>query len=93
MKLSDYNASIAARLAAAIRDFIEGRLTLDEVQASLQTTASLFENDGSGVAEAVRLAEADIEEIQFTVLMDEQRPAAIFRLDELQSSIEAAADG
>lgn len=88
MSLSDNNASIAARLAAAIRAFTEGLLTLDEIQASLQSAASLFENDGSGVAEVVRLAESDIEEIQFAVPRGEQRVAAINRLDQLQSSIE-----
>jgi hypothetical protein len=41
----------------------------------------------------MRLAEADLEEIQFTTLLDEQVPAAIFRLDGLRASIEGSADG
>lgn len=53
----------------------------------------LFENDGSGIADFVRLAEADLEEIQFTALLDEQRPAAIFRLDALRATLGGAGDG
>lgn len=92
--MNEYNATVAQSVLAAISDLVVGTCTLAEVQAVLQSAISRFENDGSGVAEAVRLAEADLEEIQFTTLLDEQVPAAIFRLDELRASMEgSAADG
>lgn len=87
------NSDVARGVLAAISDLEAGTRALAEVQAVLQRAIPRFENDGSGVAEAVRLAEADLEEIQFTNLLDEQVPAAIFRLDELRATIEGAADG
>lgn len=93
MKLNDYNAAVAREVLAAIAGLEEGILTLGEVQAALQSSIQRFENDGSGIGTAVRLAEADLEEIQFTTLLDEQRPAAIFRLDELRAAIEDTTDG
>jgi hypothetical protein len=47
---------------------------------------ALLERDESGAEQAVRLADADGEEIRFTKLLDEQRPAAVFRLDELRET-------
>jgi hypothetical protein len=91
--MNDYNSGIAARLVSAIQDFESGSLTLGEMQAVLEAAAALLENDESAVTELVRVAAADVEEIRFTVFLDEQRPAAIFRLDELRSALEMAADG
>ncbi|QHK20341.1 hypothetical protein GU243_12025 [Pseudarthrobacter psychrotolerans] len=88
-----YNAGVAARLATAIQDYEAGLLSLAQVQSALQSAITLLENDGSGIADSVRLAEADLEEIHFTVLLDEQRPAAIFRLDELRATLGSAGDG
>lgn len=88
-----YNAGVAARLSTAIQDYEAGLLSLAEVQSALQSTIPLLEDDRSGVADFVRLAEADLEEIQFTVLLDEQRPAAVFRLDELRATLGNAGDG
>lgn len=91
--MNAYNAGVAARLSTAIQDFDAGLLSLAEVQSALQSAIPLFDDDGSGVADFVRLAEADLEEIQFTVLLDEQRPAAIFRLDELRATLGSTGDG
>jgi hypothetical protein len=33
------------------------------------------------------LAEADVEEIRFTTLLDEQHPAVVFRLDQLREAL------
>ena len=66
-----------------MQGFIVGELDLDEIQSALQSAFGLLENDGSEVAEAVRLAEADVEEIRFTRVLDEQRSAVVFRLDQL----------
>ncbi|WP_255414751.1 hypothetical protein [Pseudarthrobacter sp. AG30] len=38
----------------------------------------------------MRLAAADLEEIQFTTLRDEQVPAGIFRLDNLRTAVQIA---
>lgn len=92
MKMNDYNAAVAQEVLAAIAGLEAGTLGLDDTQAALQSAIARFENDGSGVANAVRLAEADLEEILFTTLIDEQRPAAIFRLDDLRTAIEGATD-
>jgi len=87
MKASEYNAGILERLIQVIDEYIAGSIELDEVQGQLQAAMSLRENDGSGAQDLVRLAEADIEGIQFTMLRDEQRPAAVFRLDALREAI------
>lgn len=87
MKMNEYNIGIAARVETAAREFEIGTLTLDEVQGTLASAASLFENDGSGVSELVRLVEADLELIKFGMLLEDQRPAAIFRLDELRTAL------
>lgn len=83
MTHSVYNQEIIDRLRAAIVAFQSGAADLDGVQSSLQSALSLLENDGSGVADLVRRAEADVEEIRFTRLLDEQHPEVVFRLDEL----------
>lgn len=90
MKMNDYNATLSEGVLAAITGFEAGTLPLGGVQAVLQNVFPLLENDGSGIAEVVRLAEADLEEIQFTVVLEQQRPAAILRLAELRSTIEGA---
>jgi hypothetical protein len=93
MKMNDYNAAVARDVLAAIAELEAGALTLRDAQAVLQSAIPRFENDGSGVETTVRLAEADLEEIRFTTLLDEQLPAAIFRLDELHAAIEDVMDG
>lgn len=92
MTMNEYNATVAQDVLTAIADLEAGTITLAEAQAALQNAIPRLENDGSGLGEAVRLAEADLEEIQFTTLLDEQLPAAIFRLDELRARIEGSAD-
>jgi hypothetical protein len=84
------NERVVARLRATIAAFHAGAADLDAVLASLHSALDLVENDGSGVRELVRLAEADIEEIRFTRLLGEQRPAVTRRLDELAAALEAA---
>lgn len=87
MKVSTHNAQVLDRLRVAISAFEAGNLDLEAIQSVLQSTLSLLENDGSGAAEVVRLAEADVEEIRFTRLLDEQRPAVVFRLDKLITDV------
>ncbi|PZF79456.1 hypothetical protein [Jiangella anatolica] len=87
MTVNDNNRGILGRLRQAIEAFHSGEIGMDDAQAMLRSSADLLENDGSGATELVRLAEADIEEIRFTRLLDEQRPAVAFRLDALLESL------
>lgn len=80
MMMNDCSAAVAQEVLAAVAGLEAGTLTLGEAQSVLQSAIPRFENDGSGVANAVRLVEANLEEIQFTTLFDDQTPAAIFRL-------------
>ena len=83
MNPSDYNRTVLERVRTCTSAFASGDFEIEDVQAVLQSSAALLENDGSGAAEAVRLAEADLEEIRFTRLLAEQRPAVTSRLDAL----------
>lgn len=86
--MSHYNLTRTKEVLAAIRNLEDGTSTLAEVHSVLQSVVPPFENDGSGIGNAVRLAEADLEEIQFTTLHDEQGAAAIFRLDKLRAAVQ-----
>ena len=83
MSPNECNRDLLGGLRASVQGFIVGELDLDEIQSALQSALGLLENDGSEVVEAVRLAEADVEEIRFTRLLEEQRSAVVFRLDQL----------
>lgn len=87
MNVSSYNQSVVTKIREAAEAFAVGDVDLDEIHSTLQAGLGLLENDGSGVIDMVRLAEADIEEIRFTRLLDEQRPAVTFRLDELLDAL------
>lgn len=93
VKMNDYNAGVVRRVLTAIAGLEAGTIALGDAQSALQIAIPLFENDGSGVGDAVDSAEADLELIQFTTLLEEQRPAAILRLSELRTAIERATDG
>lgn len=88
MSLNEYNDERATRLLALITAFDGSLSQLDGVQAELQGAVGLFENDGSGVSELVRLAEADVEEIRFTRLLDEQGAAVAMRTAQLVAELE-----
>lgn len=89
--MNAHNRGVTARLIEEIDRFTSGG-ELGEMQSQLQAALTLLERDGSTVREAVRLAEADVEEIQFIVLLDEQRPAAVFRLDQLREALTTELD-
>lgn len=82
--MNRYNARIAARLSGVLQDYESGLLSLAETEAALDSAGHLFENDGSGLANEVLLAAADLEGIQFTLPLEKQRPAAILRLNQLR---------
>ena len=83
MSPNEYNRDVLGGLRASVQEFIVGELDLEEIQSALQSASGRLEDDGSEVVEAVRLAAADVEEILFTRLLDEQRSAVVFRLDQL----------
>jgi hypothetical protein len=85
--MNAHNREAVTRLIGDIDRFTGGEIRLDEMQSQLQAALTLFERDGSTARESVRLAEADVEEIRFTMLLDEQRPAAVFRLDQLREAL------
>jgi len=90
--MNAHNRGVVTRLIGDIDRFASGEIELDEMQSKLQAALTLCERDGSTAWEAVRLAEADVEEIQFTTLLDEQRPAAVFRLDQLREALTTELD-
>jgi hypothetical protein len=81
------NRGVTTHLIREIDRFTSGEVEIGEMQSQLQAALTLFERDDSTALETVRLAEADVEEIQFTMLLDEQRPAAVFRLDQLRQAL------
>lgn len=88
MNVSTYNQGILTKIAEMVTAFEADDLDLGQVQSILQSSVGLLENDGSEVIALIRLAEADIEEIRYTRLLEEQRLAAIFRLDKLVQALE-----
>jgi len=91
--MNDYNARIAQDVLDAIDGFEAGAISLEYVHGVLARSVSLFENDDSGIAAAVSLAEVALEEIEFTVLLEEQRSEAIRRLRKLRQDIVGAPSG
>lgn len=91
--MTQTNRAVVASLLAAIDDFMTGGLGIEEIQGRLQVGLGLLERGSVDFAAAIRLAEADLEGIQFTMLLDEQRPAAVFRLDSLREELESGLVG
>lgn len=87
MTMNAYNGALTRGVLTAIGDLESGTSAVAEVQAVLQRAIQRFENDGSGVADMVRLAEADLEGILLTMVFDEQVPAAVVRLDDLRTRL------
>lgn len=85
--MNENNALVARRLVESIDEFVSGVIQIDELQSRLASSLDLLEMDGSFVRHSIRAAEADVEEIRFTMLLDEQRPAVTFRLDDLRSTL------
>lgn len=86
--MSAGNEVVLHELLRSMNEFVQGRLSVEDVQRHLQSSLTLLDRGAGSLYDGVRLAEADLEEIRFTMLLDEQRPAAVFRLDALQTAIE-----
>lgn len=93
MSPNEYNRDLLRGLRVSVQGFIVGELDLEEIQSALQSALGLLENDGSEVVEAVRLAEADVEEIRFTRLLEEQRSAVVLRLNQLVKRLPGERNG
>lgn len=85
--MNEYNVGVLTRLIHAIDDCQKGEIEIDDMQARLQSALTLLETAGDAARHAVRLAGEDLEEIRFTMLLEEQRPAAVFRLDDLRATL------
>jgi hypothetical protein len=81
------NEAVLQALLESLDDFARDRLSVEDVQRHLQSSLSLLDSGAGRLNDSIRLAEADLEEIRFTMLLDEQRPAAVFRLDPLRAAI------
>lgn len=91
--MNSYNRRLAENLVEALDHFVAGGLDLDEIQCQLQTAVQLFENEPDAPVRATDLAEEDLEDISVARLAEEQRSAAIFRLDELRVILVGALAG
>lgn len=87
MRSSPYNREILVMLDEAITQFVAGNSDLPQVQSVLSSVIGLLENDQTGADRLIRAAEADIEEVRFTRLLEEQRGAAATRLDRLRMEL------
>jgi hypothetical protein len=81
------NRRVLESLLESLDEFLRGGMSVEEVQQSLQSTLELLEREAGDLSESIRLAEADLEEIRFTMLLDEQRPAAVVCLDPIRRAI------
>ncbi|GAA1848218.1 hypothetical protein [Myceligenerans crystallogenes] len=88
MTLNENNQTRTAQLLESIGAFDGSEDRLDRLQSQLQGAISLFESDGSGVSEIVRLAEADVEAIRFTQVLEEQGEAVRRRMVLLSQGLE-----
>jgi hypothetical protein len=88
--MTETNRAIITSLIDSIDDFVDGKLEIADVQSRLQARVDLLERTPRDLISVVRAAEVDLERIQFTMLLDEQRPAAVFRLDSLRAALQAA---
>lgn len=90
MTMNENNTAVVQGVIDAIDRLGLGTKTVSEVQSVLGSAVELLENDGTGIIDAVRLAEADLEEIRFATVRDEQVSAAMRRLNALREAIEGA---
>lgn len=84
------NRPIIERVVRFIDDFVAARIEIEDVQRQLDSCLGLLEGRPQEIMKELRWAEADLERIRFTTLLDEQRPSAIFRLDSLREALQAA---
>ncbi len=79
--------AILKDVLTAIDAFVSGRGEIVDLQARLGADASALDRSHLELINELRSLDADLEEIQFARLLDEQRPAAILRLDPVRESV------
>jgi hypothetical protein len=83
MSQTDQNQDLLRKLRGSVAAFAACDMDLD----GIHSTMTLLENDAADAAPRVRLAEADVEEIRFTTLLAEQRPAVLRWMQELVAEL------
>jgi ABC-type phosphate transport system auxiliary subunit len=81
---------ILAAISSAIDDFISRKSDIADLQAQLEAQSSALDRSYEPLNSELRSLDADLEEIQFTMLQDEQRPAAVFRLEPVKEAVASA---
>lgn len=82
--------SILEDVLQAIDSFAGGLGDIADLQSRLEADALALDRSFDRVIRELRSLDADLEEIRFARLRDEQRPAAILRLDPVRESVLAA---
>ncbi len=82
--------SILLAIHNVIDEFLTDRCDIDKLQGRLGANASSLDRTFGDLIEELQGLDGDLEEIQFTMLRDEQRPAAILRLERTQELLAAA---
>ena len=88
--ISEANKRIIASLARKIDEFTRESPSLEEIVWNLETTAGLLERDSTELPRKTMDIAYGIEEIQTLIAAAEQRPAAIFLLDDLLEEFDKA---
>lgn len=83
---------ILENVLSAIDSFVSGIGDIADLQARLQADASALDRRFDSVIRELQSLDADLEEIRFARLRDEQRTAAVLRLDAVRESVTAALD-
>jgi len=78
---SPYNASLLAELSEILESYGRATTSLEDIQSFASNRQWLFENDRSGVTDAVRALIAELEHIQYVVPDEDERVEARRVLD------------
>jgi hypothetical protein len=81
--------AILTGILAVIDDLTMGTSDIAEAQERLGAYATALDRSAGELSERLRGADADLEEIQFAMLLNEQRTAAVLRLDPLRNLVAA----
>lgn len=87
MQLTMYNARMLRAIIEELASWESGGRGISEIQPLIESTATLLERDGSGAAELLRSAAAELESIRFTRIDAEQRIAAVARMSRLRADL------
>jgi hypothetical protein len=78
--------AILENIIGTIDGFISGQCEIAELQGRLEADASALGRSHYELVNELQRLDADLEEIRFARLRDEQRPAAVLRLDPVRES-------